>query len=68
MRSLDRHHLLAALSLLVMALLVAGRYPTASRWRPVLRWAAITGFGIAVALALADIALWTAAWWGGGAG
>lgn len=64
MRGLDQHRLLAALSLLVMALLVAGRYPTASRWRPALRWAAITAFGIAVALALVDIALW----WAGGAG
>jgi hypothetical protein len=58
MNNLDRHRLLFALILLVMALFVAGGYPPAARWRRELRLAALIGFGIAVAAALVDVGCW----------
>jgi hypothetical protein len=58
MDHLDRHRLLFALVLLVMALFVAGGYPPAARWRRELRLAAIIGFCIAVVAALADLFCW----------
>jgi hypothetical protein len=54
----DRQRLLSALILLVMALFVASGVPPATRWRRPLRLAAIAGFFIALAVALAQIALW----------
>lgn len=58
MNGIDRHRLLAALILLVMALFVAAGYPPVARWRRPLMRAAIIGFAIAVAVALGEIALW----------
>jgi hypothetical protein len=59
----DRARLLSALVFVVMALFVATGVPGAARWRRALRRAAIIGFAVAVALALAEIGLWLA---GGG--
>ena len=58
MNGFDRQRLLTALILLVMALFVASGVPPAMRWRRKLRLAAIAAFFIALALALAEIALW----------
>jgi len=58
MNGFDRHRLITALVLLVMAAFVASQYGPAARWRRPLRIAAIVGFGVAVALALGEIALW----------
>ncbi len=60
MNGLDRQRLLAGLMLLVMALFVSAGLPRAARWRGRLRLAAIIGFLVAVAAALAEIALWWA--------
>jgi hypothetical protein len=61
MNGADRQQMLSALMLLVMALFVAGGAPFAARWRRPLRLAAIAGFGLAMALALAE----TVVWWTG---
>ena len=58
MNGFDRQQMLSALMLLVMALFVSGGAPFAARWRRPLRHAAIAGFVLAVALALAEIVLW----------
>ncbi len=58
MNGYDRHRLFAALILMVMALFVASGVPPTARWRRPLRIAAITGFFIALAVALAEIAFW----------
>ncbi len=58
MNGLDRQRLLVALILVVMALFVSTGTPFAARWHRQLRRAAIVGFFIALALALAEIALW----------
>jgi hypothetical protein len=55
---LDRQRLLSTLILAVMALFVGGGLPQAARWRRPMRLAAIGGFIIAVALALAEIVVW----------
>jgi hypothetical protein len=56
--ALDRQQLFSALTLVAMALFVAGGIAPNSRWRRALRAAAITAFGLAVAAALIEIALW----------
>jgi hypothetical protein len=56
----DRQQLLTALILVVTALFVASGLPPALRWRRQLRLAAIVGFLVALAAALAEIALWWA--------
>ena len=58
MNGFDRQQLLSALVLLVMALFVASGLPQAARWRRPMRHAAIAGFFIAAALALAEIVFW----------
>ncbi len=58
MDGLDRQSLFSALILVVMALFVASGLPPAAGWRRQLRLAAVAGFVIAVALALADIVFW----------
>ena len=58
MNGVDRQRLLSALMLVVMALFVSGGVPFAARWRRKLRLAAIAGFVLAVALALAEIVFW----------
>jgi hypothetical protein len=58
MNGLDRQRLLTALILVVMALFVSAGAPFAARWRSQLRLAAIVGFLIALAVALAEIVLW----------
>jgi len=60
MSGLDRQRLLSALILVVMALFVANGLPPAAGWRRPMRLAAIGGFLIAVALALAEIVVWWA--------
>jgi hypothetical protein len=61
LNAFDRQRLLSALILLVMTLFVASGLPQAARWRRPARLAAMAGFLIAVALALAEIAVWWAA-------
>ena len=58
MNGFDRQRVLSALILVVMALFVSGGAPFAARWRRPLRLAAIAGFFIALALALAEIVWW----------
>ncbi len=58
MNGVDRQRLLSALMLLVMALFVSGGVPMAARWRRPLRLAAIAGFVLAMALALAESVFW----------
>lgn len=58
MNGLDRPRLLAALMLLVIALFVGAGMPRDARWRGRLRLAAIIAFLCALAVALAEIALW----------
>ncbi len=60
MNGLDRQHLLAALTLLAMALFVSSGHPAAGGWRRLFRLAAIVCFAVAVAAALVDVALWAA--------
>jgi len=60
LNGIDRYRLLSALILLVMALFVASGLPQAARWRRPARLAAIAGFLIAVALALAEVVVWWA--------
>lgn len=60
MQGFDRQRLLTALILVVMALFVSAGTPFAARWHRQLRRAAIIGFVIAVALALAEIGFWWA--------
>ena len=64
MNSLDRQRLFTALILTIMALFVASGVPFATRWRRVLRLAAILGFALALGAALVEI-VW---WWIGQAG
>jgi hypothetical protein len=64
MDGFDRQRLFTAFILVVMALFVASGLPPAQRWRRQLRLAAIVGFLVALAAALAEIALW----WSGRAG
>ena len=58
MNGVDRQQLLGALVLLVMALFVSGGMPFAARRRRHLRLAAIAGFLLAAALALAESVVW----------
>ncbi len=59
MDGFDRQRLLTALILVVMALFVAsGLPPVAAPWRRRLRLAAIGGFLVALAVALAEIVMW----------
>jgi len=58
MAPLDRQRMFAALLLAIMALFVSSRSPFAGRWRPLLQRAAIIAFVLAVAVAIAQIALW----------
>jgi hypothetical protein len=58
MNGVDRQRLLSALMLLVMALFVSGGVPLPARWRRPLRLAAIAGFVLAMALALAESVFW----------
>jgi hypothetical protein len=58
MNGFDRQQLLSALILVVMALFVSAGLPPAARWRRQLRLAAIVGFFIALAVALAEIVVW----------
>jgi hypothetical protein len=60
MDGFDRQRLFSALILVVTALFVSSGVPQLTRWRRRLRLAAIVGFLIALAAALADIALWWA--------
>ena len=64
MDGFDRQRLLSALILVVMALFVSTGYPPSARWRRQLRLAAILGFGVALAAALAEIVLWWTGWGG----
>jgi hypothetical protein len=61
MNGFDRQRMLTALMLVVMALFVASGRPFPARWRRRLRLAAIGGFVVALAAALAEI-VW---WWSG---
>lgn len=63
MNAFDRQRLVAALTLLVVALFVSGGVAPAARWRRALRRAAILAFALAVAAALGEIAWW---WSSGG--
>ena len=58
MNTFDRHQMLAALMMLVMALFISAGYPPAARWRRELRIASIVLFIVAVIVALAEIAMW----------
>lgn len=58
MNGFDRQRLLGALILVVMALFVSAGTPFAARWRRPLRLAAIIGFLVASAAALAEIVFW----------
>lgn len=58
MNGVDRQQMLSALMLLVMALFVSGGAPFAARWRRKLRLAAIAGFVLVAALALAETVFW----------
>jgi hypothetical protein len=58
MNDFDRHRMLSALILLVMALFVSGGLPFAARWRGRLRLATIIGFLVVLAVALGEIAVW----------
>jgi hypothetical protein len=58
MSGFDRQRLLTALILLVMALFVSAGLPIAARWRGPLRYAAIIGFFIALAMVFGEIAFW----------
>ena len=60
MSRFDRGQAIAALIALVTALFVAAGAMPGLRWRRQLRAAAVIGFSIALALVLADIALWLA--------
>lgn len=60
MHEVDWQRLLSALMLLVVALFVSGGVPMAARWRRPLRLAAIAGFVVATALALAESVFWWA--------
>jgi len=57
MSGLERQQLFGALILLVTALFIAAGYAPAARWRRPLRGAAIGFFGLALLVALAEIAL-----------
>lgn len=61
MDAVERQRLFSALILVVMALFVASGLRPAARWRRGLRLAAIFGFLLALAAALAEI-VW---WWAG---
>jgi hypothetical protein len=63
MNGVERQRLLSALILVAMARFVASGAPGGARRRRPMRRAAITGFLIAVALALAEIVVW---WIGSG--
>jgi len=58
MNGFDRQRLFSALLLLAMALFVSAGAPFAARWRRQIRFAAIAGFCIALAMALGEIAVW----------
>jgi hypothetical protein len=58
MDGFDRQRLLTALILVVMALFVSSGLTPAARWRRGLRLAAIVGFCVALAAALAEIVWW----------
>jgi hypothetical protein len=60
MNPFDRERAMATLVLLASALFVASGMPYAARWRRRLRGAAIIGFLIALAFALAEIGIWLA--------
>ena len=55
--NLDRTQMLQALSLAVMACFVAGGM-VAARWRRPMRWAAVGLYGLALVLALVEVAVW----------
>lgn len=58
MTEFDRNQAMLALMLLAMAVFMAGQHPGAARWRRELRAGSIILFGLALALALIEIALW----------
>lgn len=60
MNGLEPQRLFSALTMLVMALFVAGNVVADRRWRGWLRRAAIAGFAVAAAAALVQIAFWSA--------
>ena len=60
MNPFDRQRAIMALVLLASALFVAAGMPYAARWRRRLRAAAIIGFLIALAFALAEVGIWLA--------
>ena len=62
MDSFERQRLFSALILIIMALFVSSGVARPTRWRRPLRLAAITGFAVAVAAALAEIFLWWSGW------
>jgi hypothetical protein len=61
MNGYERHQMLSALILLVIALFVAGAFPPAARWRRELRIATLVAFCAAVGWALFEIAAWLTA-------
>ncbi len=61
MNGFDRQSLYGALALVVMARVVTSGAAPAARWRRALRLAAILGFVVALAMALAE----TVFWWAG---
>ncbi|MGD9616807.1 MAG: hypothetical protein AB7H90_17805 [Alphaproteobacteria bacterium] len=58
MSGFERHQMLSALILLVIALFVAGAFPPASRWRRELRIGAIVAFCAALFWVLFEIGIW----------
>jgi hypothetical protein len=58
MNGFEWPRMLSALILIVMTLFVASGVAPAARWRRPLRFAAIAGFVIALAVALAEIVFW----------
>ena len=60
MNPFDRQRAIMALVLLASALFVAAGMPYAAHWRRRLRAAAIIGFLIALAAALAEVGIWLA--------
>jgi hypothetical protein len=57
----ERHQMLSALILLIIALFVAGGVSPAVRWRRELRIGAVLAFCIAIGWVLIEIGLWWAA-------